>query len=230
MWAFSLIALAGTAFVLQYMPESIPMHYDFAGNVDRYGSKYESIVFPVIILAMSLFWTILIRYYENKSNRTEDDKEKAAAATNIRVLEIAGLCMAGMFTVMQGFNLYKAYIIAKSGADPSEPEFGRMTCILIGILLIILGNYMTKTRINGVVGLRTSWSMYNDNTWRRSNRFGGIAIMLEGVVAIVSAAIFKKSFTAEAVALGAGIVIVIASVVYSYFVFKQEKASEKGER
>lgn len=230
MWAFSFIALAGTAFAIQYMPESIPMHYDFAGNVDRYGSRYEAIIFPVMILAMSLFWTLLIRYYENKSVRTEDEKEKAAAATNIRVLEIAGLCMAGMFSVMHGFNLYKAYNIAKIGAETGGIDLVRMTCILLGTVLIILGNFMTKTRINGVVGLRTSWSMYNDNTWRRSNRFGGIAIMVWGVIAISSAAIFKKPFTAEAAALGVGAVIVIASVVYSYIVFKQEKASEKGER
>ena len=46
MWAISVISLAGTAVVLQFMPEKVPMHYDLAGNIDRWGSKYENLIFP----------------------------------------------------------------------------------------------------------------------------------------------------------------------------------------
>jgi uncharacterized membrane protein len=38
MWIISCISMAGTAFILQFMPESVPMHYDMAGNIDRWGS------------------------------------------------------------------------------------------------------------------------------------------------------------------------------------------------
>ena len=31
------------------------------------------------------------------------------------------------------------------------------------------------------------WSMYNDNTWRKSNRFGGIVLMLTGAAIILTA-------------------------------------------
>ena len=37
---------------------------------------------------------------------------------------------------------------------------------------------MTKAKRNTVVGFRTAWSMYNDNTWRKSNRFGAISIVV----------------------------------------------------
>ena len=45
MWIISFIALAGTAIVLPYMPDSVPMHYDMSGNIDRWGSKYENMIF-----------------------------------------------------------------------------------------------------------------------------------------------------------------------------------------
>ena len=67
MWILSLIALAGTVMALRFMPDQVPMHYDAAGNIDRWGSKYENLIFPVIILAVSLFWTLFIRYYEKKA-------------------------------------------------------------------------------------------------------------------------------------------------------------------
>ena len=54
MWAISVFALVLTAVVLQFMPDSVPMHYDLTGNIDRWGSKYENLLFPVIILFLSL--------------------------------------------------------------------------------------------------------------------------------------------------------------------------------
>ena len=45
---------------------------------------------------------------------------------------------------------------------------------------------MTKAKRNTVVGFRTAWSMYNDNTWRKSNRFGAISIVVAGVLTIIT--------------------------------------------
>ena len=35
---------------------------------------------------------------------------------------------------------------------------------------------MPKTKKNGTIGVRISWSMYNDVTWAKSNYFGAIAV------------------------------------------------------
>ena len=55
MWFFALIPVAVTSIVLQFMPDIIPMHHDLAGNTDRWGSKMESFIFPVIIMFITLF-------------------------------------------------------------------------------------------------------------------------------------------------------------------------------
>ncbi|MCQ2520810.1 MAG: SdpI family protein [Lachnospiraceae bacterium] len=60
---------------------------------------------------------------------------------------------------------------------------------------------MTKTKKNVAVGVRTTWSMYNDNTWRKSNRFGAISLM----------------------------VAVVIVLIYSKKVYQQEKSKEKQE-
>lgn len=103
LWIISFISLAGTAIVLQFMPERVPMHYDMAGNIDRWGSKYENLVFPLIILLLSLFWTMFIRFFEKKADKVSDEKESTGARSNAKVLSIVGISMAAMFTVMQGF-------------------------------------------------------------------------------------------------------------------------------
>ena len=224
MWLISFVSLVGTAIVLQFMPGSVPMHYDVVGNIDRWGSKYENLIFPIIILIMSLFWTLFIGYFDKKAMKTSDEKESAGAKSNAKVLGIVGLCMATMFTVMQGFILYGSYTEAVSGADRQSVDIGKISCILMGMIFIILGNFMTKTRINGTLGVRVSWSMYNDNTWRKSNRFGAIAIMIAGVLTIMTAVIMKSSFGATMIALGYIILASIVTVVYAHKVYNIEIA------
>lgn len=227
MWAVSFISLIGTAIVLQFMPESVPMHYDAVGNIDRWGSKYENLIFPIIILAMSLFWTLFIRYFEKKALKDSDEKEGVGAKSNATVLGIVGLCMALMFTVMQGFILYGAYNEAISGATQWSFDIGKISVILMGVIFIVLGNFMTKTRINSAVGVRVSWSMYNDNTWRRSNRFGAYAIIIAGIVIIIMAVILKNSFGAAMAAVGTLILASVVTLVYAHKVYVQEIESEK---
>ncbi len=131
---------------------------------------------------------------------------------------------------MQGFILYGAYTAAKAETMTAPVDIGKIACILMGLLFIVLGNYMTKTRINGVIGVRVSWSMYNDNTWRRSNRFGAIAIMMEGFVAITGALLMKTAFHALTVTLAIGCAVTAATLIYAHKVYKQEIEAEKGEK
>lgn len=85
MWLLSLVPLIITAVALQFLPDSVPMHYNMAGQIDRWGSKYENLIFPVLILAFTLFWHLLIRLYEKKAKNAASDKERAEAAANTKV-------------------------------------------------------------------------------------------------------------------------------------------------
>ncbi len=226
MWAISFASLIGTAIVLQFMPDSVPMHYDLAGNIDRWGSKYESLIFPGIILAIALFMSLLIRYFEKSALKNTDEKEAAGARTNAKVIAVTGLCLAGMFTVMQGFMLYGSYKEAVSGATEQTVDIGKIVVILFGVLIIILGNYITKTRINGAVGFRIKWSKYNDNTWRRTNRFGAYALTVAGVVSIILGVIVR-SVAAAAVAEAVSVLLASAVTIwYAHKVYLQELGKE----
>jgi uncharacterized membrane protein len=70
--------------------------------------------------------------------------------------------------------------------------------------------------------------MYNDNTWRKSNRFGAYAIMIAGVVTIIMAVVMKNSFGAAMAAVGSVILASVVTLVYAHKVYIQEIESEKG--
>ena len=69
MWFFAILPVLVTSIVLPLMPDTIPMHHDLAGNIDRWGSKTECFVFPVIILFITLFWHLLMRAFEKKAEK-----------------------------------------------------------------------------------------------------------------------------------------------------------------
>ena len=57
---------------LPFLPERIPAHYDFNNQVTRWGSKYETLIFPVITVLFGYFMLGMAKFSskqeENGSN------------------------------------------------------------------------------------------------------------------------------------------------------------------
>ena len=81
---------------------------------------------------------------------------------------------------------------------------------------------MTKAKRNTVVGFRTAWSMYNDNTWRKSNRFGSISIVIAGVLTIITT-VFANGITSTILLLVYLLSATVIAILYSKRVYDQEK-------
>ena len=221
MWIVAMIPVVVTSVVLQFMPDVIPMHHDLEGNTDRWGSKTESLIFPVIILFITLFWHLLINVFEKKSITAKTEKEQMEAKSSAKVLCVVGLSQAIMFGIMHYFILYSSWIQANTGSLQATIDIAKVSCILCGILFIVLGNFMTKAKRNAVVGLRSAWSMYNDNTWRKSNRFGAICIIVTGLLTIVTT-VYTSGMTGTIFMLIYLLLATVVAVIYSKKVYDKE--------
>lgn len=221
MWIAAFVPVIVTSIVLQFLPDVIPMHYDTKGNIDRWGSKSESFVLPIIILVVTLFWHLLIYFFEKKAKNADTEKAQMEARSNVKVLYIVGIVQALMFGIMQYFSLYSAYIQVSTESNKTSGDMAKVSCILCGLMIVVLGNYMTKTKINSAVGLRTVWSMHNDNTWRKSNRFAAITFIIAGLLTIITT-VFASGMLSTVGLLVYIIIAAIASVIYSKIVYDQE--------
>ena len=222
MWICAALSFAGTAAALGFLPETVPVHYDIAGSVDRFGSKYELLVAPAIVLCVSLVLTLLSRRFEKNAAAQAGEKSGASAKTNAKVIRATGALTALFVCAIQGFLIYGAFNQATAGVEARMPGASKMIFALVGILFVCVGNLMTKTRPNCVVGFRTKWSVYNDNTWKKCNRFGGIALVVCGAL-IVCAALLCKDFLHAAVAMICLCALsAIATLIYARKVYLQE--------
>ena len=172
-----LICVIGTVIFLILSPDRIPVHYNFAGEVDRIGSKYENLIWPFFAIGMGAFFLLMARVPRKKGEKT-----------NEKILLIAGVCTLIFFTLLGFYFMLKALKYdPKAAPQVSFDDANRFVSIGIGALLVVLGNIMPKMRRNALFGLRTKWSMANDNVWQKSQRFGGIASVIAGFVMIILA-------------------------------------------
>ena len=227
LWIVSLLPLIATAVIMQFLPEKIPMHFEAAGNINRWGGRGESLIIPLMILALALMWTLIARYYEKKAEKTSDEKEKNGLLSNAKMILICGLAMTVVNAAIQGVLIYTAFTASRGRITESPVDIGKITALVLGAAFIVLGNLMTKTRNNGVIGVRTVWSRYNDNTWRKSNLFGGIAMMVCGVVTIVTTVLAGSGTAAELLMVVWLLLMGAAVVIYSKKVYDDEKEAEK---
>ena len=91
---------------------------------------------------------------------------------------------------------------------------------MLAFLMVYLGNILPKTKRNSVVGVRTVWSMDNDTTWELSNRFGGKAMIVSGLLILIESFIIK-GFASTMVELAIIIAMGVAMMVYSSKVYKK---------
>lgn len=173
-----LLCIIGTAILLIFTPDTIPAHYNFAGDVDRFGSKYENLIFPLFAIIMGAFFILLAKL-----------QRKKGVAVNEKILLYTGICTLFFFTVLGFYFMLKAIRYDPDATATFSIDVMKFTGIAIGIMLVILGNIMPKARRNAMFGLRTKWSMANDNVWQKSQRFGGITSVLCGLAMIIVSAI-----------------------------------------
>ena len=223
-----MLVLASTLIAIAFLPDIVPVHFDIHGEVDRWGSKYELLLIPAVL---TLIWSIgdkSIGFFSKKLKGSDDEKLKSDAINNEKVL---GKTLTYIYAVMAVVNIGLIYLTFSKLDNSTLPQVDviKILVMLIGLLMIGLGNLMPKTRINGALGFRLPWTSYNDNTWRKSNLFAGIVGMIVGALIIVAGLIFE-GFIAAVIMLCLMVASTLTMSVYAYLVYKKEKANDLSEK
>ena len=201
-----------TVAVLWFLPDTIPAHYGISGEVDRWGSKYESFILPGISLVFGVAM-LLGAWISSRSSRKEVEQGS-------RIFVIAGNVSLAVFNVMTLFFLYTSW--AQMEHLEGVPEIGlRILFAVIAIMLLILGAVMPQVKQNAWFGVRTKWTMQSVSVWEKSQRFGGKLFMGAALLCLASLALPFPWVTAVFV------LSVAAAAVGSWYYSRREGLKEK---
>lgn len=214
LYVILLICVVGTVVFLVLSPDRVPMHYNLAGEVDRIGSKFENLIWPLFVVGIGVFFVLMARRQRKRS-------EKA----NEKTLMYAGVCTLAFFTLLGFYFMWKALKYDPGAAtEVSSDNVNRILGIGVGGLLVMLGNLMPKMRRNSLFGLRTGWSMANDSVWQKSQRFGGIASVIAGFIMIILA-LFIPGIWNVILMAATVVILLILCIVASRRYYLSDKAA-----
>lgn len=206
--------LLGLSFIIAcgailFMPDTVPIHYDWQGNPDGYGNKSIYLLFPVLFGLVWLLFHLMGRtaFKEDEANRK--NLYRLAAYLNF------------FFIVLETIFIALVFVNERSIAF----DFYKLLGACFGIFFILTGNIIPKATRNGFFGLRTTWSLYNDNTWAKSQRSAGFAFVACGFLVLLSSVFLKDILNLLAVGCGLAAVLAV-SLPLSYKAYKEERAKE----
>ena len=203
---FIAIIIAVATYMYPSLPEQIPTHWNFEGEVDDYTPKPWGVI--VLPLAAILVFVImkLIPLISPKGFRTDQFMD---------VINIFTVTLVGF---MSGIGLL--VLLAASGRNVQMNE---MVFAALGLLFIVLGNYMSKVRKNFFIGIRTPWTLASDEVWSRTHRLGGWIFVLIGFFMFLNAFIrFPQGWL-----IGSIVVVALVPVVYSFVLYKNLEGFEE---
>lgn len=199
-----LMFLTGIIFY-PYLPDKIPMHWNFKGEIDRYGSKFEG-TFAIPLMVFLIYLGFLYLPYIDPKRENYPKFE--------RVYQI----IKYLFVIALSILHYSVIVSALGGPRDLIPK---ITPITIGILFIILGNYMPRIKYNWFVGVKTPWTLSNEEVWRKTHRVSGYLFVVGGILMLLAG--FLPPYINIIIGFSGISFAGIFSIIYSLIVYKRLK-------
>jgi uncharacterized membrane protein len=202
LWLLLAAALVAAVVLYPSLPDRIPTHWNVRGEVDRWGSRAVG-TFGLLGVNAGLYLSLLLLPLADP--RRENYLKFRSTYRILRSMLVV------FMTLIWG--------IALAAAKGMPVDTGVVVPVLVSLLFILFGNLMGRVRYNWFVGIKTPWSLSNEEAWRLTHRAAGPAWVLGGLVSLVGAFVGHE-VAAWAMVIGLGGATVF-SLAYSYVAWKR---------
>lgn len=204
-WLILILIIFGFALGAYFypsLPDKVPTHWNFNGEVNGYGSKlFGAFGLPAINLATYLMFLVL-PFIDPKRKNYEDFRASYQFLKYIVIIFFLGV------EVMT--------LLIASGVIVNKPIFIQ---IMVSLLFILIGNVMGRFKHNYFVGIKTPWTLANDEVWRKTHRMAAPLWVIGGIVNIMLA--FTAIKYNEIGFMFIVAIITIVPIAYSYITYQQ---------
>lgn len=154
--------LAGAA-VYSRLPEQVATSFGLDGRPNGYsGRAFTVFGLPCLMAALNLFLHVVVA----------KDPKRVNAGTAMKTI---CLWLTPVLTIL-------LYALTVSTALGYDARVETVIPCLLGVLLILVGNYLPKTKQNRTMGIRVKWTLESEENWNRTHRFAGFVWVAGGFV------------------------------------------------
>ncbi|MCR5067936.1 MAG: SdpI family protein [Erysipelotrichaceae bacterium] len=150
------------------LPEQMPFHFNYKGEVDQYAGKPFVVLFPGLFLAAL---NLLALYVTGKDPENKNVSDKI---------------MNLIIWLVPAVSLFLSFLFYGTALG-GKMSVTRTVCLLLGLMYLIFGNYSPKIRKNSTIGIRVPWTLNDEEVWNRTHRFGGFIMVIAGLILVICA-------------------------------------------
>lgn len=183
------------------LPAEIATHFGSDGEANGWSSK----VFTVFGLPLFLLFVHILCFAA-----TAADPKKNRIGDKIYKL-VLWIC-----PVISWFSAFAIY--------GYEMQLGinvdMMGHLLVGVIFVVVGNYLPKCRQNYTIGIKLPWTLNDEENWNRTHRLAGFLWMIGGVVFMLLAFAPFGGMVSTLTVMG---VMVLVPIIYSFVYYLRHK-------
>jgi uncharacterized membrane protein len=198
------VAFIASVVVYPRLPDPMPTHWNFAGEADDYSSRLVG-AFMLPLVALGAYFMMFVWPYF--------DPRRASLMRSSDVYVLMRTAAILFMVYLHGIALYSA---ATGSTLNNSLVLGGL-----GVVFLVIGNYMPRIRPNWIAGVRTPWTLSSDSVWRATHRLAGRIFMLGGAVIIFSALLADN--VTHIAFFGTLMVVAIIPTLYSLVLFRREQ-------
>ena len=185
------------------LPEKIPYHWGVNGEVDGWASKTQAVfLMPSFMLAMQWFCALMTGL---------DPKAKNVTASKM---------MGIVLWIIPVLNLF-LHVMVWLAAFGREVNMAVIMPLFMGVLFVVLGNYLPKCRQSYTLGIKLPWTLNDEENWNATHRLAGKLWVAGGLLTMVCAVL--PGVWAFIVMMSVLVVMCAIPTVYSYRYYKTHK-------
>ena len=188
------------------LPDPMPSHWNIHGEVDAWSSKAFT-VFGLPALMLVLQWVCIFASMADPKYQNYNPK----------MIKL-------MFWICPAIGLILCCMVYPQAMGYSVPIEIIMPLVM-GILFIIVGNWLPKCKQTYTMGIKLPWTLNNEENWNKTHRFAGKLWVAGGVITMATA--FLGSFW---IFIGILAVMCIIPTIYSYRLYKKQNKNVKGDQ
>lgn len=184
------------------LPARMASHWNASGQADGYMSKFWGVfLMPLISIGMMILFWIIPKIDPLKKNI---DKFKKY--------------YHGFILLMIGFLFY-LYLLTLIWNLGYQFNMTRMLAPALGILFYFIGIMLPHAKRNWFIGIRTPWTLSNDEVWDKTHKLAGRLFKFAGLI------FFIGMLLGGGHTFGFVMILILACalypVLYSYLIFRK---------
>ena len=202
--ASSLVILLPMLFglaVWDSLPRQMINHWGVDGTADSVGSR-ATVVFVLPLVLLAVHW---LGIFITAKDRGNANQSRRVVGMVLWIIPLLSVFVNGL-----------VYAVALG------MEFSPMVVLFLsmGVLFLVMGNYMPKCRQNSTIGIKIKWTLENEENWNATHRLAGKLWAAGGVLML--GGIFLPIEAGVGVMLGVILVMVAIPVGYSCWYYRKQ--------